>query len=421
MESNKRKVLFLAPYCNGGDVGEQFNSHRWAKALSSRIDLTVLSLHRRGQVPLAEQLPGVKVVTWKDSDWFAKFERFDSIAKPSYIKYYYLARQWIKSELKKGADFDLIHQMTPAALRYPSPGAGLGLPLVHGPMQGGIETPLGMRSECKEGSAWYMKLRQLDRLRIKYDPLLRGSLQKSDLILVGSNYVRSLLHPIKIKNIAELVHLNIDGLVRHPERKLDLTRGIELLYVGRIIRTKGLLDAIRALGMLEGFNFKLHVVGEGDNYPQCEAALKELNLEEKIVFHGKQPRHKVEEFYGKCDLFLFPSFREPAGGVVLEAMRHGLPVITTTIGGPGYYVNQSCGITVEVNSPEQLAKALAQAINEIASKPELYTRLSEGAYQRAEELGNFDKKLDWLLQQYENLIRTQHGRDSESALSDRLS
>ena len=45
-------------------------------------------------------------------------------------------------------------------------------------------------------------------------------------------------------------------------------------------------------------------------------------------------RAEVEALYESHDLFCFPSFREPAGGVLYEAMRHGLPVITTDRGGP---------------------------------------------------------------------------------------
>ena len=42
---------------------------------------------------------------------------------------------------------------------------------------------------------------------------------------------------------------------------------------------------------------------------------------------------KIQDLYASHDAFCFPSFREPAGGVLYEAMRHGLPVITADRGG----------------------------------------------------------------------------------------
>ncbi len=58
------------------------------------------------------------------------------------------------------------------ALRYPSPATGLGAPVVVGPLAGSLETPPGFEGETS-GEPWYVKLRRLDRFRIRHDPLLR--------------------------------------------------------------------------------------------------------------------------------------------------------------------------------------------------------------------------------------------------------
>ncbi|MEE2732189.1 MAG: glycosyltransferase family 4 protein [Pseudomonadota bacterium] len=407
MNSGKKlNILFLAPFCDGKDVGESFNSHRWASKLMDRVNLTVLSLHRKGQIPLAEQLPNARTQTWNEPAFFAQFERFNAIAKPGYVKYYYAVKQWLHEALKNGETFDVIHQMTPAAMRYPSPGIGFNIPLIHGPVQGSLETPEGFKSECNESTAWYMKLRNIDRFRLRNDPWLRKSVQQADLMLVGSRYARELLELAQPKEVAELVHLNIEEIVEHPERKNPEPGNLKLLHVGRTVRTKGLLDSIRALAQLEkDLNVSLDVVGDGDNMSACVAEVKRLKLESKVIFHGKQPRAQVEGFYANCDALLFPSFREPAGGVVLEAMRHGLPVITTNLGGPGYYVNDECGFTVDAVTPAQLSEDIAKAVTKLATEPGLYGKMQQGAYERVKDLGNMDKKLNWLLDQYQRLSK----------------
>ena len=403
--TGKLRVLFLAPFCDGNDVGESFNSHRWASRLSEHVELTVLSLHRKGQVPIAQQLPAARTVAWQEPAFFAQFERFNAIAKPGYVKYFYLVKRWLRDALGRGETFDLIHQMTPAAMRYPSPGIGFGIPLIHGPVQGSLETPEGFKEDCNENTAWYMKLRNVDRFRLQHDPWLRRSYQQADLMLVGSGYARDLLNLAQPKAIAELVHLNIDSVIEHPERPFPIAGSLKLLHVGRTVRTKGLLDTVRALALLkENIKVTLDVIGEGNNLEACTEEAKQLGLN-NITFHGKQPRSVVEDFYAKSDVLVFPSFREPAGGVVLEAMRHGLPVITTNLGGPGFYVTEQSGFTVDAVNPQQLSNDLAKAITTLAQDPELYRQLQIGAYERVQELGNMERKLEWLVNTYRSLAK----------------
>ncbi len=119
------------------------------------------------------------------------------------------------------------------------------------------------------------------------------------------------------------------------------------------------------------------------------------------------PRSEVEELYTKADAFLFPSFREPSGSVIFEALRHGLPVITTDLGGPGYVVNNSCGLTVPAHAPEQLANDLAKAIQRLAWDIDLRARLGRGARERVKAVGLWRNKISWLLGFYGELIDQQ--------------
>ncbi len=402
MNNNKLNVLFLAPFCDGNDVGESFNSHRWAHRLSEHVNLTVLSLHRKNQRPLSEQLPNAKTVVWKEPYYPDSLERFNSMLKPGYIKYYFAARRWIKNSLKAGQRYDVIHQMTPAAMRYPSPGAGLGIPNIHGPMQGSLDTPEGLREECDQNSPWFMKLRNVDKWRLQNDPLLRYSYRNTDLLLAGAEYARGLLMLANPKRVEIMVHLNIDGVIEHPERSSPQERGtLKLLHVGRIVRTKGLKEAIAAMSLAKSeLQLTLDVIGEGPELENCRQFAEDLGVSNLITFHGKLARKEVEKFYASHDVLLFPSFREPAGGVVLEAMRHGLPVITTTVGGPGFYVTPNCGYTVAVHSHEQMSRDIAHCIEEVSSGPEVYLSKQQGAFDRVKEIGNFEKKLSWLLSEY---------------------
>ena len=54
----------------------------------------------------------------------------------------------------------------------------------------------------------------------------------------------------------------------------------------------------------------------------------------------------IDDFYRAADVFVFPSYREPGGNVVFEAMSFGLPLVVGDRGGPGSAVDERSGIRV---------------------------------------------------------------------------
>ena len=58
----KLRLLALAPYCDGLDVGEAWCAFQWIKNLAKDSDLTLLTSRRPGRIPVSEQLPDVEVI-----------------------------------------------------------------------------------------------------------------------------------------------------------------------------------------------------------------------------------------------------------------------------------------------------------------------------------------------------------------------
>ncbi len=84
----------------------------------------------------------------------------------------------------------------------------------------------------------------------------------------------------------------------------------------------------------------------------------------------------------ECDVFVMPSLRECGGGAILEAMALGKPIVAANWGGPGAYVNETCGILVEPASREAYIDGLADAMVRLAQSDELRARLGEGGRER---------------------------------------
>jgi glycosyltransferase involved in cell wall biosynthesis len=406
--------LAVAPYCDGQDVGEAWCAHQWIKHLAERADVTLLTLHRKGRTPASEQLPNVEVIEWDERLYFEKFSRLSSMLKPGYVSFYKNAQRWIEQAIQQGRVFDIGHQFTPIALRYPSPLAQFPIPFVLGPQGGSLETPAGFAAEC-QSSAWYTRLRGLDSLRLRRDTMLRNSYRSASLILGVAPYVADLLGGLS-QRFEVISELGIEKLA--AERPISEARGhINLVHVGRGVRTKGLRDAVRALAKLpQDVSAHLDVAGSGEEIAICQDEAKSLGVADKITFHGQVSREEVEELYRQADAFLFPSFREPSGSVVFEAMRNGLPVITTDRGGPGFVVDASCGITVPANFPEQLAADLGAAITSLARKPELRRRLALGSRDRIASIGLWDNKIEQLLNFYEETLTSNSQPTLEEAV-----
>jgi glycosyltransferase involved in cell wall biosynthesis len=169
-----------------------------------------------------------------------------------------------------------------------------------------------------------------------------------------------------------------------------------------------LRDCIRALSLLPDLpEVTLTQAGDGEELALCKEEARRLGVAHRVNFLGRVPRQQVEDLYASSDAFLFPSFREPSGSVVFEAMRHGLPVIAADRGGPGHVVDGNSGLKVPVETPQQLAASLAAAVRQLVEQPEERARLSAGARNRALELGSWPAKAKWLLELYHSILRQQ--------------
>lgn len=409
---SRLSVLLVAYRCDATDVSESWAAHRWAAGLASRVDLTVLTTHRAGRPDPASQLPGVRVVAWPEGRRPRCLERLDSMMKPGYGRFARRARRWVRDALTRGERFDVVHQVSPLALRYPSPVRGLGLATVLGPVGGSLPTPAAFAAEVK--APWFTRLRRLDRLRLRLDPRLRRTYEEADLVVGVAPYVREVLGDLALRRFDVQAETGFDALPA-AGRGPRAAGPLRLLFVGRVIRTKGVRDAVRALARLApGVDATLDVLGAGEDLAACRAEAEALGVAGRVTFHGRVPRARVDDFYRAADVFLFPSWREPSGTVVFEALAHGLPVVAADRGGPGHVVDETCGARVPVTTPDAFADGLARAVEALAADPGRRAALAAGARRRAEAVGSWARKLDWAVARYHEVVAARAGRTEEA-------
>lgn len=76
-------------------------------------------------------------------------------------------------------------------------------------------------------------------------------------------------------------------------------------------------------------------VGGGPELEQAKSLVEDYGLTKKFIFLGDQPNNLIPKFYSMADIFINPSYTEGFPRVIIEAMAHSLPIVTTDAGGTG--------------------------------------------------------------------------------------
>jgi glycosyltransferase involved in cell wall biosynthesis len=401
-ENRRGRILLVCAQCDGDDTGESWCGYKWASELSKHYDVTLLTVLFPGDRPPSLQVPQAHVIEWKAFPFISRMPRFNRAIKPWYPNFYRLARKWLKENATAGK-FDLVHHLTPMAMRYPSPCAGLGLRYVMGPVAGTLSTPKAFIDEL-DTQPTFMKLRGIDDFRLRYDPMLRKTYEDAQAVICTAPYAAERLSAFKLKRVVIETEVVIESAPVFIQRAAKQTGKLNLLFVGRVVRTKGLRDAIRALALLEDLpDITLTVAGAGEDMDACKAECASLGLVERVNFLGLKTRSEIDALYQHADVFLFPSFREATGIVLFEAMGAGLPVITADYGGPTNIITTETGILVPVKTPKQFVVDISIAIRSLASNPILRSRMSAAAVKRCAELGLWENKMARIATLYHDL------------------
>lgn len=165
-------------------------------------------------------------------------------------------------------------------------------------------------------------------------------------------------------------------------KEAETRPGLKLLFAGRLLGWKGEELAIRALAISDCPANELTLIGNGFNRKRCHKLAAKLGLEERIHFAGKIPQGEIWECYLNHDVFLFPSLHDSGGCAVIEAMATGMPVVCLDLGGPGEYVDASCGFKIQPDSLPKTVTALARAIDSLDQDRAMLRRLGEGAREK---------------------------------------
>jgi glycosyltransferase involved in cell wall biosynthesis len=171
-----------------------------------------------------------------------------------------------------------------------------------------------------------------------------------------------------------------------------------VLFLSNLIADKGPLVLVEAIAALHRRGVAIEATfagaaGDGGTVEDFHAAVARHGLADRVRYVGPVFDAAKHALFASHDAFALPSARDAFALVLLEAMQHGLPTVTTTVGAlPEIVVDGETGFLV----PPGDVAALADRLEQLATRPELRHRLGAAARQRYRErftLEAFEQRL----------------------------
>ena len=175
---------------------------------------------------------------------------------------------------------------------------------------------------------------------------------------------------------------------RSIRKKLGLSeKDFVILYVGRIMEIKGVMELMQAVTSLEDKHIKLLILGSANSgkwsFSSYERKVKKLSEQNKdrIIFTGYVDNSEVYKYASVANVQCVPTLAEEAAGLVLmEAMAEGLPLVVTKSGGVMEYVNKNTALIIK---RENIVRNLKRAIVYMKNHPGVREKMSENAKQQS--------------------------------------
>lgn len=184
----------------------------------------------------------------------------------------------------------------------------------------------------------------------------------SDYFLVASSFVaNSLEYAGAKKEQIKTVPYGVDVSMFFPKENQDISKPLQLLYVGGVMRRKGLHHLLKIVSQFTSNEVKLYIAGGFDaNYD----LYKQYNRCANIEFLGFVTRDKLADLFKQAHWFVLPSLCEGLALVGLEAMASGLPILCSTNTGVNDLVEDyKNGIVFDAMDDDGLEKGIRWALN----------------------------------------------------------
>lgn len=365
------QALFFPPEQPGGVssmipyLQDRFHSSRW--------DMDMFWLPKRIRNKGQEE-PVFHTFDWKE------YEQSPIVCK--YIQTYVDYIWWIRLRIQK--PYDLIHAHHPIA--------GLAMkavfpdtPLIQ-TIHSSYERELILNGKIEENSLEHRFLVSL------YRELEHVSEQ---LIAVSRSFKEYLSSYVDSPESINIIRNGFDEKRFKPvphENEVP-----QLITVCRLVPAKGLDVLLKACAELKqkGYDYVLHIIGDGPSRQELEDMAKELGIYQETIFYGYTLH--PEEFMPFFDIFVLPSRAEAFGSVFAEAALSCLALVGSDVGGIAEQIEDGINGLL---APSEDYMALSEALEKVIADPMYRYELARTAWDKAKNEYSLSKSVNELKKLY---------------------
>lgn len=414
------KVLLSAYACEPNRGSEPGVGWQWANRMARLHDVTVVtrSNNRNAIEKALEELNYEKKPKFIYLDLPCFFIYMKKLRLLPVSLYYFLWQIYVRGKLNsKLIDYNIIHHLTFCSPLCPGFWSKNGTKRVIGPV--GAPLVNAHYYSIFGIEVFFQRLRGFVMRHLIWLPWLRSAFYGASAVIPANSETKALLESMKVR--CEPVILDT-GAPRNEIIIYDLkphSITCNFIYAGVLERRKGIELILRAFAKYLNNSSNMlkkpsHLIllGHGPDRDRLQRLVKKLRIHDHVFFRGKVTQQQVHEEFNHADVFVFASVRDTSGGVNLEAMAAGLPILCIAHQGVGDITDDSCAYRVQPASIDETINALSAGMSFFANHPEERIKMGKAARKRAVENFSWDAKIQTMAAIYESVIKTPRSSDS---------
>jgi glycosyltransferase involved in cell wall biosynthesis len=384
LSPNTSKVVVIAPNAGTQMGGEAIKAYQYFLWLLGQDIDAVLVTHGRNQRELEARLPAQRILFVEETllQWFL-WQSY--ILRPLLSVYFHRAA----ARLVCGFDrvTTIVHYIcpiSPVTLRFPPQ----GYRFVMGPLNGNLGYPPAFRHRL----GYTQRLQgALYGLAQRISGVLFGDKRKADTVLVsGGERTRAALRLVGVaeERMVDVLDAGVSTALIGLEPARHEGRNPHFVALGRFDPRNAYDLMIRAIAVADE-DIRVTIFGDGNLRAPLQDLATSLGVAERVAFPGWLAHEDLPMLRQYRGLVL-PALEEANGIVVQEAMMLGMPVLTLRWGGPAMLADDDSALFIDPTSEDAVIADLAQAMNRLASDPDLATRIGAAARARAQAAFSWD-------------------------------
>jgi len=212
---------------------------------------------------------------------------------------------------------------------------------------------------------------------------VKPSLARTDILIVPSGFLQEVFGRF---GFTATIVPNVINLSQFSPRQpsTDDASGPHILVARNLEPIYDNTSALRAFRIVKDQlpSALLTIAGSGPERAALEDLARILNLDAAVHFTGRVDNEHMPELYRSADVMINPSLADNMPISVLEALASGVPIVSTNVGGVSFLVeDRRTALLIPPGDPQ----AMAQALIEVLTTPDLARRLSEAGLESVQQ------------------------------------